>query len=97
MQLLHCSHVFSRSSRRLLIWVIEFVPIKVSVDCQYMQMETRQDGNILCSLVLTITTTLHYLLHHFGINSAPDHAFHHRQVFEVVMCLEQRISSEEFH
>lgn len=52
---------------------------------------------LLGSRVTTTTSACHDFLHQSGVDSIPNDGFHHRQVFKVVMCLEQGISGEEFH
>lgn len=54
-------------------------------------------GRLLGCRVVASSPTLHDLSDQLGVDPASDHGFHHRQMFQVVMCLKERITSEELH
>lgn len=63
-----------------------------------MSMSYGQDNagrDLLRCRVLVATSPNPNLLNHLLFDLVPAHGFHHRQVLEIVMCLEQGVTREE--
>lgn len=53
--------------------------------------------HLLGCRVVASSPALHDLSDQLGVDPASNHGLHHRKMFQVVMCLKERIAGEELH
>ena len=96
----HRIDIFLRGFGRFFVGIVKLTAFEVPIASVSQIMPTRkrvtQMANSLGSLIRTSPSIAHYGPHKLGIDLSSTNAFHHCEMFQIIMRLKQRITSVEF-
>lgn len=95
MKLLHGFDIFLRRSRGLFVRIVQLGSVEIpNLLVQFLSIEE----DILGRLVLCpIPASLHHCPDQPSVHLLSDHRFHHRQMLEIIVRLEEGVAGEELH